>query len=402
MNPRSSWLASESLAQKPRATNHHLVVAMLFAVTVWLQANERFARKLRTAHTMVRHGTRVSHYLLSAVGAVAVLFAVTVWLVPVPHRHVSAVQLMSAQHNASGGPTPSLVAAAHQGPLQQGDVLAAIAPPDTTGTPHSPFVSTSMVVPDAREDHELSPHEQDLITGYLSRRYRVAPQAVSALVKAAARAGHEEGIDPLLLLSVMGVESAFNPYAQSNVGAQGLMQVMPKVHQDKLQSFGGRNATLNPQANVEVGARVLKDCIVNGGSLADGLRMYVGSSTKSDGGYGAKVLAERARLRAALGHEGGGGMPALAALRHRAANTGRRVQFTLDDAAAAPSTTAQGGGEVPVKPQQGVAQNGLGEVPVKPPQSLVAQNNAGEVRVKATQQSDAQNGTTGEVPIKMQ
>jgi len=398
MNSRSSWLASEPPAEKPRASNSHLVVAMLFAATVWLQANERFAQKLRAAHLMVRRGTRVSHYLLSAVGAVAVLFAVTVWLVPVPHHRVSAVQVVSAQHNASpASATPPLVAAAasHE---SQPDVLAAIAPPNTTGSPRSPFVNTGMVVPDAREDHALSAREQELATGYLSRRYRVAPQAVSALVKAAASAGHEVGIDPLLLLAVMGVESAFNPYAQSNVGAQGLMQVMPKVHQDKLNSFGGRNAALNPRANVEVGARVLKDCIISGGSLADGLRMYVGSSTKSDGGYGAKVLAERARLRAALGQQRA--TPALAALRHRAANTGRRVQLTLNDST--PAATAQGGGgEVSVKPSQGVAQGGLGEVPVKPPQSL-AQNNAGEVHIKATQQSDAQNGVTGEVPIKMQ
>ncbi len=99
------------------------------------------------------------------------------------------------------------------------------------------------------------------------------------------------------LLSVMAIESDFNPYAESGVGAQGLMQVMSKVHSDKFQYFGGSNAALDPLANIKVGVLVLKDCIARGGSVAGSLRYYVGSTSQDDGGYGAKVLAERSRLR---------------------------------------------------------------------------------------------------------
>jgi soluble lytic murein transglycosylase-like protein len=125
----------------------------------------------------------------------------------------------------------------------------------------------------------------------------VAQEPVGELVKAAFDTGRQVGLDPLLLLAVMAIESGFNPYAESGVGAQGLMQVMSKVHSDKFRYFGGPGAALEPLANITVGAVVLKDCIARGGSLADGLRLYVGSTSQDDGGYGAKVLAERARLR---------------------------------------------------------------------------------------------------------
>ncbi|MCQ4438209.1 hypothetical protein NO135_24700, partial [Clostridioides difficile] len=61
--------------------------------------------------------------------------------------------------------------------------------------------------------------------------------------------------------------------------------------------FGGTATALQPLANLQVGALVLKDCIARGGSLANGLRMYNGSTNPEDNGYGSKVMAERGRLR---------------------------------------------------------------------------------------------------------
>jgi hypothetical protein len=159
-------------------------------------------------------------------------------------------------------------------------------------------IPAQRVVADARDDRVLiSTREQKLVATFIARRYRVAQEPVSELVRAAFDTGREVGLDPLLLLSVMAIESGFNPYAESGVGAQGLMQVMSKVHSDKFEYFGGSHAALDPLANIKVGALVLKDCIARGGSVAGGLRYYVGSTTQDDGGYGAKVLAERTRLR---------------------------------------------------------------------------------------------------------
>ena len=106
-------------------------------------------------------------------------------------------------------------------------------------------------------------------------------------------------IDPTLILAVMAIESGFNPFAQSSVGAQGLMQVMTRVHVDKYQTAGGNLAAFDPMTNLRVGVKVLQECIARAGSIEGGLRYYVGAANlDSDGGYADKVLAEYARIRA--------------------------------------------------------------------------------------------------------
>jgi soluble lytic murein transglycosylase-like protein len=163
-------------------------------------------------------------------------------------------------------------------------------------------IPVQRVALDARSTTALgSAREQAAVADYIARKYRVATQATAQLVKAAYMTGREVGIDPLLILGVIAIESSFNPYAESGVGAQGLMQVMTKVHQDKYEAVGGVSAALNPYANIKIGALVLKDCIARAGSIEGGLKYYVGATSNTDGGYGAKVLAERARLRALLG-----------------------------------------------------------------------------------------------------
>jgi len=142
--------------------------------------------------------------------------------------------------------------------------------------------------------------EQRNVTQYLSRRYRVADEAVGRLVAATYQLGREQGIDPMLVLAVMAIESGFNPMAESPVGAQGLMQVMTRVHSARFEPHGGDHAALDPMANLQVGAMLLKELIQRGGSVERGLQLYVGAGNlPDDGGYGARVLAERNRIATA-------------------------------------------------------------------------------------------------------
>jgi len=149
----------------------------------------------------------------------------------------------------------------------------------------------------ASDPRDLS-RAQASVALWLSRRYHVAPEPVSRLVQEAWTVGAMVDLDPTLILAVMAVESSFNPFAESPVGAQGLMQVMTKVHDDKYEAFGGSHAAFDPVTNLRVGVQVLKECIRRAGSLEAGLRSYVGSANSGeDGGYAAKVLAQQSILR---------------------------------------------------------------------------------------------------------
>lgn len=87
----------------------------------------------------------------------------------------------------------------------------------------------------------------------------VTPQPVGAstpdtgvdqMVKQAAEAYH---VDPLLVHSVIQVESNYNPYAISPKGAEGLMQLIPAT----ARRLGVKNS-FNPRENIEAGVKYLK------------------------------------------------------------------------------------------------------------------------------------------------
>ena len=142
------------------------------------------------------------------------------------------------------------------------------------------------------------PTSQAAVASWLSRKYKVAPEPVAALVAEAQVLGKRYKLAPNLILGVMAIESNFHPYIQSQVGAQGLMQVMTGIHTKRYQAYGGNLTAFDPLTNLRVGVAVLADAIkLKGGSVDDGLKFYLGGDAVfEDGGYVAKVRAEQARL----------------------------------------------------------------------------------------------------------
>ena len=169
--------------------------------------------------------------------------------------------------------------------LASGNFLNAVAEPDA--------VSRATAA-----DLTALSRDQARLASWIARRYKVAPEPVSALVQEAWSIGQRVGLDPTLILAIMAVESSFNPFAQSPVGAQGLMQVMTRVHDDKYEAFGGIRAAFDPISNLRVGVQVLKECIARAGSVQEGLRFYVGAALlDTDGGYAGRVLIEQGLMR---------------------------------------------------------------------------------------------------------
>lgn len=170
--------------------------------------------------------------------------------------------------------------------LEAGDLLAVVAEPKA-------------VVRATATDLTSLTGEQAAVARWISRRYKVAPEPIGRLVQEAWSLGERARLDPTLILAIMAIESSFNPFAQSPVGAQGLMQVLTRVHDDKYEAFGGTHAAFDPITNLRVGVQVLKECIARAGGLHEGLKYYVGAALHdNDGGYVGRVLMEQSHLRA--------------------------------------------------------------------------------------------------------
>jgi len=162
-------------------------------------------------------------------------------------------------------------------------------------------VSPRSNAPERTWQRSVAPADREIeaVANAVARRYRISLEATRELVGTAYREGKVIGVDPLLIIAVMAVESRFNPIAQSDGGAIGLMQVIPRFHADKFDVAHGKSM-LDPRTNIELGARVLKDYIRRGGTDVAGLQLYNGASADAGNGYANKVLGERQRLREAV------------------------------------------------------------------------------------------------------
>ncbi|WP_082616604.1 transglycosylase SLT domain-containing protein [Massilia sp. Root418] len=198
---------------------------------------------------------------------------------------------------------PDLAQALSKSLLPQPEAVATVSAPPLHELMEAPAGGTAAAAdatPLTAEEKAImgTRKQQEWVTSWLSKRYRVAGDATNMLVSTAYLTAREIKLDPLLILAVMAIESGLNPFAESPMGAQGLMQVMSKIHHEKFQDMGGVQAALNPVANIRVGSLILKDYVTRGGSVEAGLKTYVGAAAfETDDGYGSRVLAEYKRLK---------------------------------------------------------------------------------------------------------
>lgn len=211
-----------------------------------------------------------------------------------------------AVHGTLGGLDPETAAASEQsrhvaaaGQVSAPAVLAAEPAAEKSAAAAPPEAKAAAPVETALKPPKLD-REQENIARFISERYRMTVDTTSEFVHHSFRAAKDTKLDPLLVLAVMSVESSFNPKAQSHAGAQGLMQVLTRVHVEKFLPFGGIPAAFDPVANIRVGSAILKEYLQREGTVEGALKSYVGAAlAENDGGYGMKVLNARERIAAA-------------------------------------------------------------------------------------------------------
>lgn len=136
------------------------------------------------------------------------------------------------------------------------------------------------------------------LAGFFAKKYRVSAEATREYLAHAYHEADRIGLDPLLLVAVISVESNFNPIAESSAGAVGLMQVIPRFHTDKFAPE--EESALAPHINIRIGALALKQYIRRAGGLVEGLQLYNGAAEDETTAYANKVLSEKQRLMAAM------------------------------------------------------------------------------------------------------
>jgi soluble lytic murein transglycosylase-like protein len=260
-------------------------IDLLFAATVRVMD---VARVVRSASPALAVG------LVSAVAVHGTLGGPDAASYPSPVADAQPLLLSDAAAlPVAAVPVAAAVAAAYAAPTAAG--VAPVAVREPAGAAAAPVAAPVVPAPARQLDRE-----QQNIAKFIAARYRITVDATSEFVYHAFRAAKDTKVDPLLVLAVMSVESSFNPRAQSSAGAQGLMQVLTRVHVEKFLPFGGIPAAFDPVANIRVGSAILRQYIQREGSVEGGLKSYVGAAlAEHDGGYGLKVLSARERIAAA-------------------------------------------------------------------------------------------------------
>ncbi|MCC5941372.1 MAG: transglycosylase SLT domain-containing protein [Balneolaceae bacterium] len=120
-------------------------------------------------------------------------------------------------------------------------------------------------------------------TGYLSPYDEMIKQVAE-----------ESGVDWKLVVAVMAQESAFNPYAESDAGALGLMQIIPRF-----SLVENEEMLYDPETNIREGVRYLKKHLDNNAHL-DSLNRY--SMALATYNVGSGNMADAKQLVVQLGN----------------------------------------------------------------------------------------------------
>lgn len=134
------------------------------------------------------------------------------------------------------------------------------------------------------------------MTDYIKARYSKVPQELAELIANVTNEKCKEHDVPFAtIVGVMEVESQFNPFAVSNVGALGLLQVMPKIWSEPL-GLKKPSDLHDITTGIDSGIRVYKHYLdQENGNIKRALNLYNGSNAET-GGYADKIFESIGRF----------------------------------------------------------------------------------------------------------
>jgi soluble lytic murein transglycosylase-like protein len=146
--------------------------------------------------------------------------------------------------------------------------------PRPAPTPPHPAETPAPAAPGAeRVRLELAIAEQ-----LVSSRTGLGPTEIACLAAAVVSEARARDFDPWLVLAVIEVESGFDNFAVSPVGAAGLMQILPSTGEALARRLGvpwrGSRTLFDPAANVKLGVAYLHELRERFGHLPTALAAY--------------------------------------------------------------------------------------------------------------------------------
>ena len=219
------------------------------------------------------------------------------WSYQVPHARAVAKLAASGHHRATAGALAAILLLV----LMLSAATAPLGARPTRVVAASRVPALDRPLAATQPKHAVAPADPttDALAGIVAKKYRVSEAATREFVRTAYREGARHGVDPLLIVSVMAVESRFNPVAQSDGGAMGLMQVIPRFHAEKFDA-SDQASVLDPRTNIQAGVRILKEYIGRGGNELAGLQLYNGAPSDASFAYATRVLGEKQWLQDAV------------------------------------------------------------------------------------------------------
>ena len=145
--------------------------------------------------------------------------------------------------------------------------------PISTGTPVNEPASPSPTAIIAEREAPSVPTAGSAVIEQLLKRYSVEREFRPRVATAIMESSRKHDVDPILVASILIVESRGNPFAVSDAGSMGIMQIHlatwgPLVDKEGINLF-------KIEDNIDLGVRILKDYIAESG-LWDGVARYKG------------------------------------------------------------------------------------------------------------------------------